>query len=137
MAEDRAAARDRIDLELGHRISARLGYMHGLFDAIQAAPGEADVTAFLDRIEQVLTALEAVQTRIVPHGEQARATPFPEDDFGRGFTLATGFLYRMITRDIASALRIEAPEPDSPPTRDELEPRLTCTAGQQGQPPGH
>jgi hypothetical protein len=55
MAEDTTADRARIDAELGYRIAAELGYIHGLIDTIRTAPGKVDVTVFLDRIERVVT----------------------------------------------------------------------------------
>ena len=66
MAKDTTAYRARIDAELGYRIAAELGYIHGLIDTIRTAPGKVDVTVFLDRIERVVTALEAVREHMAP-----------------------------------------------------------------------
>jgi hypothetical protein len=98
------------DAELSRRITAELGYIHGLIDAIRAAPGKVDVAVFLNRIERVVAALEAVQGKTADWDAYAHGNgEWPEDGLAKGVVVAGVAVTRGITRQIASALRIEAP----------------------------
>jgi hypothetical protein len=110
-ADQRDEEDTRADAELSRRITAELGYIHGLADAIREAPGKADVAVFLDRIERVVTALEAVQGATADWGAYAHAKPgeIPENDLGMGVVVGGLAITRSITKQIASALRIEDP----------------------------
>jgi hypothetical protein len=69
------------------------------------------VAVFLNRIERVVTALEAVQGATTVWGGYANAKPeeWPKEDLTRGVVLAGVAVTREITEKIASALRIEDP----------------------------
>jgi hypothetical protein len=115
MAEDRILS-DAEMIALGRRIAAELGYIRGLIDTIRTAPGEVDVTVFLDRFERAVAALEAVEGSAERWGVPA-ARERPETDLTRGVIIAIGAVTQDIVKDIASALLIEVPgSPSGEPT---------------------